>query len=187
MKKLFYLVVIALFIGGCSYKNESINLESYKAQYTGPSAKEKKTVYLKFVKDTRADKRSIGYSLKNDKNVRLYSDVNFAQKYKEGIGFALDIAGFNTDVNVDDASLVLEVYIRKIELAYSDKTFDTNLKGEIEVEVLIRKGEKVIAQNFRQKGNEWITPSFNSKDLEPFLYGLFADNINDIVSRLTNY
>ncbi len=81
--------------------------------------------------------------------------------------------------------MVVEIYIKDIEMIYNDKNFDTNLKGEIEIEVIVRKGADVITQNFRQKGSKWIAPSFESKDLEPFLYTLFADSIDQIVSRLT--
>ncbi len=188
MKNLIYLVAIALLIGGCSYKNEAINLQSYKADYAGPILTEKKSTYIKLVQDTRIDKRSIGYHLDNtEKLERLFSDVNFADKYKEGLGHALNIAGFNTDTNIDDASLVLEIYIKNIELIYNDKVLDANLKGEIEIAVIIKKGEKVITQSFRQKKTDWIKPSFSSQDLEPFLYTLFADSINDIIARLTRY
>jgi uncharacterized lipoprotein len=188
VKNLFYLIIIALLMGGCSYKNEAIALQSYKAQYVGPVLKEKRSVHLNFVQDTRTDKRSIGYYLKNDeKSVRLYSDINFAEKYQEGLGYAFNIAGFNTDVNTDDASLIVEVYIKNIELIYNSKILNANLKGEIEIEVRIKKGEKVITQSFREKSTDWVKPSFNSKDLEPFLYTLFSDSINNIVSRLTRY
>lgn len=188
MKKLFYFIIIALLLGGCSYKNEALTLASYKAEYNGPILKENKSVYLKSVQDPRIDKRSIGYYVKNDeKSVRLYSDVNFSDKYEEGLGYALNIAGFKTDENALDASLIIEVSIKKIELIYNDKVLDANLKGEIEVEVIITKGTEVITQNFRQKGSTWIKPSYNSKNLEPFLYTLFSDSIDDVVAKLTQY
>lgn len=50
---------------------------------------------------------------------------------------------------------------------------------------LLVQGDEVITQNFRQKGSKWIAPSYSSKDLEPFLYTLFADSIDQIVARLT--
>jgi uncharacterized lipoprotein len=188
MKTLLYLILIALFVGGCSYKNEAINLHSYKAEYSGPISKDMKSVYLKVVKDDRLDKRSIG---RNEKNAvilaRFYSEVNFADKYKEGLGYALNIAGFKTDIRNNTAAMQLEVYIKNIELVYNNKKFDTNLEGIIEIEVIIKKGDTVLTQNFRQKGSKWIRPSFESKDLEPFLYTLFEDSINDIVARLTKY
>ncbi|MBU1659254.1 hypothetical protein KKG72_09420 [bacterium] len=188
MKNLLYLVVIALFMGGCSYKNEAINLQSYKADYAGEVSKENKTVFLAFVKDTRIDRRSLGYHIKNgEKLAALYSDESFADKYKEGLGYALNIAEFKTDVDEKNAALIMEVYIKNIDFIYSDKSFDENLKGEIEIEVIIKKGEEVITQNFRQTGGKWIAPSYNSKDIEPFLYTLFSDSINDIVSKLTRF
>lgn len=186
MKNLFFLLLITAFISGCSYKNDPLTLKSYQAEYTGPIAKDKKTVYLRWVKDGRTDKSSVGYLLQNgEKLATLQSNVDFADKYKEGLGYALNLAGFDTDAQANIASLVVEVYIKDIEVIYNDKNFDTNLKGEIAIEVIIRKGEEVITQNFRQKGGKWMAPSFNSKDLEPFLYTLFADSINDIVTRLT--
>ena len=140
MKILSYLVVVALFMGGCSYKNEALNLESYKAEYAGPIVKEKKSVYLKVVKDTRLDKRSIGTNEKNGVIVaRLYSEVNFVDKYKDGLGYALNMAGFSTDIKDDSASVTIEVYIKNIELTYNNKKFDSNLKGMIEIEVLVTK------------------------------------------------
>lgn len=186
MKNLFFLLLITAFISGCSYKNDPLTLKSYQSEYAGPISKDKKTVYLRWVKDVRTDKSSVGYLLQNgDKLATLHSSVDFVDKYKEGLGYALNLAGFDTDAEANIASLVVEVYIKDIEVIYNDKNFDTNLKGEIAIEVIIRKGEEVITQNFRQKGGKWMAPSFNSKDLEPFLYTLFADSINDIVTRLT--
>lgn len=186
MKILSGLVIVVLFMGGCSYKNEAINLQSYKAEYSGPIVKEKKSVYLKVVKDTRVDKRSIGFNQKNGVNLaRLYSEADFVDKYRKGLGYALNIAGFSTDVKNENASIVLEVYINNIELIYNNKKLDSNLKGIIEIKVIVFKDGRVITQNFRQKGSTWIKPSLSSKDFEPFLYTLFEDSINDIVAKLT--
>jgi uncharacterized lipoprotein len=189
VKNLFYLVIAVLLMGGCTYKNEAMNLPSYKADYAGAVATDKKSVFVSVIKDMRKDKRSVGYVLDDgEKIARLYSDVNFPAKYKEGLGYALNIAGFNTDVTAENASLIMEVYIRNIEIVYNKKSFDKNLTGEIEIEVLIRRGGgEVVTQNFRQKGGKWIVKSYESKDLEPFLYSLFSDSVNDIVSRLTRY
>ncbi|MCD8477589.1 MAG: YajG family lipoprotein [Sulfurospirillum sp.] len=117
--------------------------------------------------------------------MNFFSNENFAEKYTEGLGYALNLAGFNTDATKSEASLVVEIYIKDIQLIYNDKNFDANLRGEIEIEVIARKGDEVITQNFRQKGSKWIAPSYSSKDLEPFLYSLFADSIDQIVLRLT--
>lgn len=189
MKKIIFLLVGAvLFMGGCAYKNETIGLHAYKGEYSGEIAPKNKTVYLRSVKDMRTNKRVIGYIMKDGARYQsFYSDADFANKYKEGLGYALDIAGFNTVANANDASLVMDVMIKNIEIVHNDKNFDKNLKGEIEIEVVIDRGQKVTTQSFRQKASKWISPSTSSKDVEPFLYTLFADSINDIASRLTNY
>ncbi|MDA3908448.1 MAG: hypothetical protein PF437_05125, partial [Sulfurimonas sp.] len=62
-----------------------------------------------------------------------------------------------------------------------------NLKGEIELEVIIKKGNETITQNFKPSASKWIGPSYRSKDLEPFFNELFSDSISNIVSRLTGY
>ncbi|KHG35212.1 MAG: hypothetical protein EOM49_00535 [Epsilonproteobacteria bacterium] len=183
---LFFMGAMLLLLSGCTYKNEALNLESYKAEYKGPLTKEKKTVYVRLVKDLRADKKVIGYvEQKGDTLTQFYSNVNFEDRYKEGLGYALNLAGFNTDASAQAASLVAEIYLKNIQLVYNDKNFDANLYGEIEIEVIVRRGDEVITQNFKQKGSKWIAPSYNSKDLEPFLYGLFSDSIDQIVTRLT--
>lgn len=188
VKNLFYLVVIALLIGGCSYKNESIALQSYKADYAGELSKDKKTVSLALVKDIRTDKRMVGYVEENNtKPLRLFSDTDFALKYKEGLTQALKLAGFETNTSTEPAYLSVEVYIKDIKLIKNDKSFDENLKGEIEIEVVVKRGNETIKQNFVQKAGRWISPSYSSKDLEPFLHTLFSDSINNIVSRLTQY
>lgn len=185
MKHLLFLFFGLLFLTGCTYKNNALSLASYNAQYAGPMAKDKKTVYVRLVKDLRNDKSTIGYLLDNgNKLATLYTDADIESKYQEGLGYALNIAGFDTDASLKAASMVVEVYIKDIEIIYNDKNFDTNLKGEIEIEVIVRKGGEIITQNFRQKGGKWIKPSYDSKDLEPFLYELFADSIDQIVSRL---
>ncbi|WP_263831796.1 YajG family lipoprotein [Sulfurospirillum oryzae] len=188
MKHLLFVAMALLLFSGCAYKNEALTLESYKAEYAGPLSKDKKTIYLRTVKDLRANKSIIGYiDQKSPTTINFYSNENFAEKYSEGLGYALNLAGFNIDATAQEASLVVEVYIKDIELIYNDKNFDTNLKGEIEIEVIVRKGDEVITQNFRQKGGKWIAPSHSSKDLEPFLYTLFADSIDQIVTRLTRF
>ncbi|MBU0720204.1 hypothetical protein KJ877_02555 [bacterium] len=187
MKNLVYLLLGALFFGGCSYKNESISLESYKADYNGAIAKENTSVYVTAVKDMRSDKKNIGYTLKNGKkDLLLFSDADFAKKYKEGLGYGLSIAEFNTNVSQNDADVLLEIRIKKIELVYHDKSFDENLKGEIEIEVVVKKGRTTSTQNFKEKAGKWIAPSYSSKDIEPFLYTLFSDSINNIISKLAS-
>ena len=175
-------------MGGCSYKNEAINLSSYKGEYAGEIAKNNKTVYLRNVKDMRASKRFIGHILKNgEKFQNFQSNADFATKYKEGLNYALDIAGFTVVSNAADASMTMDVFIKDISIVYNDKNFDKNLKGEIEIEVVLDRGQKVTTQSFRQRASKWIAPSYDSKDIEPFLYTLFSDSINDIASRLTRY
>lgn len=187
MKNIFYVLIIALFLGGCTYKNEALNLDSYKSEYAGPSSKDKKAIYLRWVKDVRSDKQHIGSVLqRGDTLATLFTNVDFADKYKEGIEYALNLAGFDMSSTAQSA-LIMEVYIKDIDIVYNDKNFDTNLKGEIEIEVIIRKGDEVVTQNFKQKGAKYVLSSNESKDLEPFLYTLFADSINDIVSRLTRF
>ncbi len=186
MKILLMAVLSVFFLSGCVYKNEALTLDSYKAEYKGPLAKPQQTVYLRVVKDLRADKRMIGYvDQKSDSQIKFYSDVNFEDRYKEGLGYALNLAGFNTDASSQAANLVVEVYLKNIQLVYNDKNFDANLYGEIAIEVVIRRGDEVITQDFKQKGSKWIAPSYTSKDLEPFLYTLFSDSIDKVVARLT--
>jgi len=185
MKKLNYLLMLILMLGGCSYKNNPIALEPYKADYAGKNVQNKTTVFLSEVKDMRKDQRSIGYVLEDSKKtVTLYSEDNFKQKYKNGLGYALNIAGFNTNISKNDASIIVEVFIKDITLVYTNETFDENLKGQIVVQVVVKEGQKVLTFNFKQKSSKWITPSYNSKDIAPFLHELFTDSINDVVSKL---
>ncbi|MFT7003980.1 MAG: putative lipoprotein YajG [Sulfurimonas sp.] len=187
MKNTLYLLAVVVFLGGCSYKNEAINLSSYNAHYTGEILKEKKTVLIESIKDVRVDKRSIGYILKNSvKTTTLFSNANFEKKYNDGLSSALYMAGFKEGAE-QEADLVINVNIKNIELIYDDKSFDKNLKGKIEIEVIVKKGKETITQNFSPSASKWISPSYSSKDLEPFLNELFSDSISDIVSRLTNY
>lgn len=187
IKHLIVGAMTFLFLTGCTYKNEALTLDSYKAEYKGPALKTNKTVYLRTVKDLRANKNIIGYiDQKSSSAIRFYSNENFAEKYTEGLGYALNLAGFNLDAAKREANFVAEVYIKDIEIIYNDKNFDANLKGEIEIEVVVRRGDETITQNFRQKGSKWIAPSYTSKDLEPFLYSLFADSIDQIVARLAS-
>ncbi|WP_345991304.1 YajG family lipoprotein [Sulfurimonas sp. HSL-1716] len=188
MKYLVYVIAIALFLGGCSYKNGAVSLKSYESDYTGTVQKNKRGIYIEALKDIRADKRDIGYAeVKGKKDVTFRSDVDFVQKYRYGLGRALAMAGFNTDVSGKDASLTIEVYIKNIKIVYEDKTFDENLKGEIDLQVIVKKDAKTTTLDFKERKGKWIAPSYDSRDIEPFLYTMFAQSINDIVSRLADY
>jgi uncharacterized lipoprotein YajG len=188
MKNIIYLLIAALFIGGCSYKNEAIELSTYKGEYSGENAKSKQAVYLRSVKDMRTDKKTIGSILANDiKEDSFYSNADFAEKYTKGLGYAFDLAGFKAVSNADDSTLILDVKIKKVEINYTNKTFEANLVGTLDIEVVMTRGQQVTTLNFRPKSSKWISPSFDSKDVEPFLYTLFSDSINEITSKLTNY
>ncbi|WP_415396354.1 YajG family lipoprotein [Sulfurimonas sp. CS5] len=188
MKNLFLIVATMFVFSGCSYKNESLMLSNYDAQYTGELSKDKKSVFIESIKDIRVDKRSIGYVLKNNKKAHeLYSTEDFAKKYKDALEVALRIAGFENSTEQSDAKLVMNVNIKSIEFIHNDKNFDKNLKGTIELEVTIKNASSTITQNFSQVASKWIKPSYRSKDIEPFLNEVFSDSINNIVSRLTKY
>lgn len=188
MKKILFLGLAILFLGGCAYKNEAISLDSYKAEYKGPASKSKSTIYVRRIQDLRQDKQFIGYvEQKGDILTKFYTNVNFEEKYQEGLGYAFNLAGINTNASSKAADLVVEIYIKNIKIVNNDKSFDANTFGEIDVEMLIRRGDEVITQNFKQKGSKWMSPSNSSKDMEPFLYSLFADSIDQIVARLTRF
>ena len=189
MKNLSYLVVAALLLGGCSYKNEAIGLSSYKTVYSGSVSNEHKSIYLASVSDARDDKTSIGYVQANGQiTTKLYSYTDFANKYKDGLNSALKMAQFNVEKNPDSNSINVAVKIKKIQLVYNDtKKFDENLHGQIKIDVTVTQGNKVVTQSFTQNRGIWIKPSFNSKDMEPLLYTLFSGSINDIVSKLTSF
>lgn len=172
-------------VGGCAYKNEPIALKPYEANYKTPISKNKQSILVKSVTDERIDKESIGYALKDgEKRVSFYSNEEFAKKYKDALIYALNIAEFNTATNQQDASATIEVRIKKIELIHKDKSFKENLKGEIAVELIVRRGSNITKHNFAQKAGKWMRPSLNSKNLEPFLAELFWGSIDAVVARL---
>ena len=189
MKNLSYLVVAALLLGGCSYKNEAIGLSSYKTVYNGNISNAHKSIYLTSVSDARDDKTSIGYVQANGQiTTKLYSYTDFANKYKDGLNSALKMAQFNVEKNPDTNSINVDVKIKKIQLVYNDtKKFDENLQGQIKIEVTVTQGNKVVTQSFTQNRGVWIKPSYTSRDMEPLLYTLFSSSINDIVSKLTSF
>jgi len=187
MKSLLLLLATILIFSGCSYKNESLMLSQYDAQYTGELSKEKKSVFIESIRDLRVDKRSIGYVLEGEKKAHeLYSTEDFSKKYNEALLVALRMAGFENAAQ-HDAKLVVNISIKNIEFIYNSKNFDKNLKGVIELEVTIKRGASTITQNFKQAASKWITPSYSSKDIEPFLNEIFSQSVNSIVSRLTRY
>lgn len=188
MRNLFLIFVTVFVFSGCSYKNESLTLSNYNAQYTGELSKDKKSVFIESIKDVRADKRSIGYVLESGKKAHeLYSTENFEKKYEDSLHIALRMAGFENSMQQSDAKLVMNVSIKSIEFIYNDKNFDKNLKGKIELDVTIKNGASTITQSFKEESSKWIKPSYSSKDIEPFLNEVFSDSINNIVSRLTRY
>jgi len=179
------LLLIALFLSACSYKNEPIYLKTYEANAIAPILKEKKSVHLRSVNDKRANKQNIGYVIESAENkILLSSREDFAKKYADALSYALSIAEFNTKVSQKDAELVVDVNIQNIELKVLDKSFDENLKGEIGVELVVTHGNKTTKYNLLQKQGEWMAPSRNSKDLEPFLSALFEESISAVVSQL---
>lgn len=185
MKNIIYLLSIALIMGACTYKNEPLKLKPYEANYKAPVSKEKKTIFVKSVKDDRVNKNSIGYALEDgEKKITFFSNENFEKKYKDALIYALSISEFNTNVSQTEASEVIEVHIKNIEIIHTDKSFDENLKGELAVELIVKKGNTSTKYNFTQKAGKWISPSYSSKDMEPFLGTLFADSIDAVVAKL---
>ncbi|MGD9970142.1 MAG: YajG family lipoprotein [Sulfuricurvum sp.] len=189
MKKLYTLGAVAMILlTGCSYKNEAIELSSYKGQYLGKTTQDQRPVTLVSVTDARENKTSVGYVLANDVETdKLYSYVNFADRYKDALTTALGMAKFNLVQNPADAVETISVKIKDIQLIYNDtKKFDENLHGKVVVEVTLKKGDKTLVQTFTQAQGKWIQPSYTSKDIEPLLDTIFTDSVNDIVSKLTD-
>jgi len=187
MKNIIYLLLIALTMGACSYQNQPIALQSYKANYNAPLSVEKKAIFIQDVIDDRVNKSYIGYALKDGKKrLTFFSNDNFEKKYKDALLYALNISEFNTNVNKSDASEIITVHIKDITLVHTDKNFDENLKGKIAVELIVQQGNSITTYNFTQKAGKWIAPSFNSKDLEPFLTTLFSDSIDAVVAKLAH-
>lgn len=188
MNKLYGLVSVVVLMTGCSYKNEAIELSSYKTQYMGMTAQDTNSFSLSSVTDTREDKTSIGYVEVNGKvSTKLYSYVNFADRYRDGLTRVLKVAKFNLVNNPANANTKIDVKIKDIKLIYNDTNkFDENLNGKIIVEVTLTKADKVNVLTFTQKQGTWIKPSYTSKDVEPLLDILFTDSIDDIVSKLAN-
>ncbi|MDD2449289.1 MAG: YajG family lipoprotein [Sulfurimonas sp.] len=188
MRNLLLLLATIVIFSGCSYKNESLMLSQYDAQYTGELAKDKKSVFIESIRDIRVDKRNIGYVLEGDKkSYELYSTEDFSKKYNDALLVALRMAGFQSVAKQNGAKLVVNISIKKIEFIYNNKSFDKNLKGVVELEVTIKRGASTITQNFKQAASKWIAPSYTSKDIEPFLNEIFSQSVNSIVSRLTRY
>jgi uncharacterized lipoprotein len=186
MKKLYSLVAVVVLMSGCSYKNEPIELSSYKAQYLGQMTQDTNSVSLLSVTDIREDKRSIGHVEANGQvTTKLYSYVDFANRYKEGLEYALKAAKINLTKNPADSDTTISVKIKDIQIVYNDtEKFDENLHGKIVVDVMIKKADKTIVQTVTQQEGKWIKPSYTSKDIEPLMYSLFTDSINLIVSKL---
>jgi len=179
------LVTLALFMAACSYVNDPLRLQPYEANYAAPISKEKKSVYLRSVNDLRADKQTLGYAVEGGKKtITFFTYENFSKKYSDALKYALNISEFNTNVSPREASAIIDVNIRKISLAYLDKSFDENVKGEMSVELVVTQGNRTTKYNFNQKGGKWIKPSRDSKDLEPFLSELFSDSIEAVVTKL---
>lgn len=188
MKKLYSLVAVVVLMTGCSYKNEAIELSSYKPHYLSKTTEDRNNISYLSVTDTREDKTTIGYVLVNN-NVdrKFYSYVNFADRYREGLTKALIAANFNLINNPADANTKIDVFIKDIQLIYNDTDkFNENLHGRIVIEVKLTKADKVNVFTFTQKQGIWIKPSYTSKDVEPLLNTLFADSIDDIVSKLAS-
>jgi uncharacterized lipoprotein YajG len=188
MKKLYSVVAIVVLMTGCAYNNEAIELSAYKLDYLSKTIEDSSTISFLSVSDIREDKTSIGHVLVNDKiDAKLYSHVDFAGRYTEGLTKVLKAAKFNLVNNPADANRKIDVKIKDIQLIYNDTDkLNENLHGKIVVEVTLTKGNKVNVFTFTQKQGIWIKPSYTSKDVEPLLNTLFTDSIDDIVSKLVN-
>lgn len=188
MKKFYSLIAIVLFNTGCSYKNEAIELLAYKSHYLSKTTENRNNMTYLSVIDARKEKTSIGYVLVNDNvDTKFYSNVNFADRYKDGLTQALKAANFNLINDSSDANTKIEVSIKDIQLIYNDTDkFNENLHGRIVIEVTLTKADSVNVLSFTQKQGMWIKPSYTSKDVEPLLNTLFTESIDAIVSKLAN-
>ncbi|KIM02789.1 MAG: hypothetical protein KU29_13720 [Sulfurovum sp. FS06-10] len=187
MKQGYLLALVTMMVmTGCAYKNEAIELSSYKGQYVGRTTQDKTPIALISVTDVRPNPMYVGYVVSdNVATAKLYSYVNFADRYKEALNRALQAARFTMVQKPSDTTTLLTVAIKEIHLTYNDtKKLDENLHGKVVVEVTVKKGEKSLIRTFTQEQGKWIKPSYTSKDIEPFLDTLFVDNINQIVTKL---
>lgn len=187
MFKLLTLIATAVLISGCSYHNEALELATYENTYTGKTV-QNSTVSLISVTDARIDKTSIGHVEANGQITgKLFTHVSITDRYKDGLTKVLKAAKFNLVQNPADANTKIDVKIKEIQIIYNDTNkFNENLHGTIVIEVTQTKGDTILTQTFTQKQGKWIKPSYTTKDIEPFLYELFAGSINAIGAKLAD-
>lgn len=188
MKTWMGLLAAVVLMTGCAYKNESIELVSYQPHNLSKTMVDRNNLSYLSVMDIRDDKSSIGHVLVNNNvDTKLYSYVNFADRYYDGLTKALKAANFNLVNEPGDANMKIDVSIKDIQLIYNDTDkLNENLHGKIVIEVKVTKSDKVNVLTFTQKQGVWIKPSYTSKDTEPLLNALFTDSIDDIVSKLAH-
>lgn len=180
------LAFVALFVGGCSFKDSVIEFSEPKSIYIGEKAYAK--AFFERVSDDRANKKRVG--VVRDRDGGIIGFLNTDQDMSKWIGVALEkemrAAGFALVSNENDADYSYSFSLTKLNVQYAkEELTGKNLRLEMDIVAKIKNKNGVITKNYKYDEQKWVKPLFDSnaikKEIEPFM----SESIAAIVKDLT--
>ncbi len=178
-------VIIAIFsiliVGGCASKN-TISVKPYESKYAQESID--KTIKLSAINDLR-ETDVFATVIKNEKPIKQYkSTINIKNWFKDALEKDFSTSGIKIS---HDALVKLEINIIKFEVKYiKDKSFDKNLFGNVELELIFKKDNITKKKYIKTSHTAWKINIFDAKDFENFVYENLSDSVlNSVKSMVT--
>jgi len=178
MKNILLILLTAFIFLGCTQK-----LKTGVSPYFTLNQNEKQNIKVNFlgVNDQR-DTNIVSVILDDDKVENEYPlDIDVKQWYTEALTKEFKNADMLNENEKPDIRLL--VNIKKISAVYTNNNFDTkNLKANVKIELVIKKGDEIITSNIQNKQTLYKTVIFDAESFESIVNEIMKDSVSKTVA-----
>ena len=186
MRWLVSAVLFLVILSGCAYKDSSLLIQPYKADFIHITQKPEK-IYIKNIIDERENRGIIAIITDSQGDNYGYetSDTNFIKWYEDALKKALELNGYEIVNSSCKADETIELRIEKI-LSTFDRSNLTkaNLFGDIKLSLTIEKGTQTITKEISEHIKSYTPIIADKEDFINQIEILLNDSIKMIVKGL---
>ncbi len=190
MKKIFIFLsfVMLLFLGGCSYKSSTLQIEPYKVNFLN-FYKQKSTIYLGNIKDNRLNKNLIALVTNSEGDNLGYdtSNTDFIKWYKDALKKALKINGFSLVNSPKKDTEIVSIELNNLLVTFNKSELTKeNLAGQITLKLIIKEKNQTITKTISEHIKKYNGITISSKDFKKEINILLSDSVKMIVKGIMN-
>lgn len=179
------LVVVSIFIGGCTLKEDIIVLGGYTAKPSGMT-KNIKTVKISNFTDNRREKPLVA-TIKNLDGSKSKS-IFLAQDAADWLKVAFESELAAKTVQSTPETITISASIKDLYLQYTQNPAKTkNILTSVEVDMSIEYANRVVTKTYYLKNEDYKAVVMSANELTPFIKSSLSEIAESMVRDIATY